>query len=41
MQRALSERDVMMEYLVHTSSAVFACPPGPAAGGFWGDTLFT
>lgn len=39
MQRALSERDVMMEY--HTSSAVFACPPGPAAGGFWGDTLFT
>ncbi|MGD9530191.1 iron uptake transporter deferrochelatase/peroxidase subunit [Pseudonocardia sp.] len=40
MQQELSTKDVLMEYIVHTSSAVFACPPGPAAGGYWGDTLF-
>lgn len=40
MQQALSTKDVMMEYLVHTSSAVFACPPGPRPGGYWGDALF-
>ncbi|MGE3287882.1 MAG: iron uptake transporter deferrochelatase/peroxidase subunit [Pseudonocardia sp.] len=40
MQQELSTKDVLMEYIVHTSSALFACPPGPAAGGYWGDTLF-
>jgi deferrochelatase/peroxidase EfeB len=40
MQRALSTRDVMMEYLEHNGSALFACPPGVRPGGHWGDTLF-
>lgn len=39
MQRALSSRDVMMEYLEHTGSAVFAVPPGVRPGGRWGDNL--
>ena len=40
MQQALSTKDVMMEYIEHTGSALFACPPGVAEGGFWGETLF-
>lgn len=40
MQQALSTRDVMMEYLVHTSSALFACPPGVGTGDHWGRGLF-
>ena len=28
------------EYIHHTGSAVFACPPGLRPGGHWGDTLF-
>ncbi len=32
-QRALSRHDVMMEYLQHTSSALFAVPPGVRASG--------
>ncbi|MBK1783254.1 iron uptake transporter deferrochelatase/peroxidase subunit [Prauserella cavernicola] len=40
MQRALAARDVMMEYLEHTGSAHFACPPGVREGGYWGETLF-
>ena len=40
MQQALSTNDVMMEYIEHTGSALFACPPGVAEGGFWGETLF-
>jgi deferrochelatase/peroxidase EfeB len=39
MQRALSRADTMMEYVQHTSSAVFACPPGLGAGEFWGQRL--
>ena len=39
MQQALSTRDVMMEYLEHNGSALFACPPGVRPGGYWGDTL--
>jgi deferrochelatase/peroxidase EfeB len=41
MQKALSAKDSMMEYLEHTGSGLFAVPPGVAKGGFWGDTLFT
>lgn len=40
MQQALASRDVMMEYLVHTGSALFACPPGVGTGGYWGQGLF-
>jgi deferrochelatase/peroxidase EfeB len=41
MQQALSSKDEMMEYLEHTSSGLFAVPPGVSKGGHWGDTLFT
>ncbi|MFI5781972.1 iron uptake transporter deferrochelatase/peroxidase subunit [Nocardia sp. NPDC051570] len=40
MQRALANKDAMMEYITHTSSALFACPPGPGAGEWWGQHLF-
>jgi deferrochelatase/peroxidase EfeB len=33
--------DALNEYIQHTGSAVFACPPGISAGEHWGDTLFT
>jgi deferrochelatase/peroxidase EfeB len=39
MQRALSRSDRMMEYIEHTSSAVFACPPGLGDGEYWGQRL--
>ena len=39
-QRLLSSRDPMMEYVEHTGSALFACPPGVSAGGYWGQALF-
>jgi deferrochelatase/peroxidase EfeB len=40
-QRSLSRKDEMNEYVRHVSSALFACPPGVAAPGeFWGSTLF-
>ena len=38
-QRRLSS-DILNEYIVHTSSAVFAVPPGVAEGGFVGEPLF-
>ncbi len=42
MPRALSREDVMMEYIEHSGSAVFACPPGLAEpGSYWGQALFT
>ncbi|WP_020108844.1 iron uptake transporter deferrochelatase/peroxidase subunit [Nocardia sp. 348MFTsu5.1] len=40
MQRALATKDAMMEYLMHTGSALFACPPGLAEGEYWGQHLF-
>lgn len=40
MQRALSTKDVLMEYIEHTGSAVFACPAGVGEGGYWGQSLF-
>jgi deferrochelatase/peroxidase EfeB len=32
--------DALNEYIVHTSSAVFACPPGARRGGYVGASLF-
>ncbi|SFK14460.1 deferrochelatase/peroxidase EfeB [Amycolatopsis sacchari] len=40
MQKALSAKDAMMEYIQHTGSALFAVPPGVSESGYWGDTLF-
>jgi deferrochelatase/peroxidase EfeB len=40
MQRALASKDAMMEYLMHTGSALFACPPGISEGQYWGQQLF-
>jgi deferrochelatase/peroxidase EfeB len=39
MQSALAKHDRMMEYIEHTSSAVFAVPPGLAEGAYWGQAL--
>jgi deferrochelatase/peroxidase EfeB len=39
-QRSLARDDKLNEYLVHTSSAVFACPPGVLPGQHWGQALF-
>ncbi|MCU1666131.1 MAG: deferrochelatase/peroxidase EfeB [Pseudonocardiales bacterium] len=39
MQRALAKSDVLMEYIEHTGSAVFACPAGLAEGAYWGQRL--
>jgi deferrochelatase/peroxidase EfeB len=40
MQRALADNDVLMEYIEHTGSAVFACPAGLGDGAYWGQSLF-
>jgi len=40
MQRALARSDVMNEYIEHTGSAVFACPPGLGPDDDWGTQLF-
>ena len=39
MQHALANHDAMAEYLEHTGSAVFACPPGLREGEYWGQRL--
>ncbi|MCV7068197.1 iron uptake transporter deferrochelatase/peroxidase subunit [Mycolicibacterium houstonense] len=39
----MSRKDAMNEYITHTGTAVFACPPGLREGdttGYWGSTLF-
>jgi deferrochelatase/peroxidase EfeB len=38
-QRRLAT-DALNEYIRHTSSAMFACPPGVTSGGSVGETLF-
>ncbi len=38
-QQRLSEQDALADYLVHTGSGVFACPPGPGPGRPWGHGL--
>ncbi|WP_076261287.1 iron uptake transporter deferrochelatase/peroxidase subunit [Intrasporangium flavum] len=40
MQRALAAKDALNEYVEHTGSAVFACPPGLKDGEHWGQALF-
>ncbi len=40
MQRALARSDVLNEYIEHTGSAVFACPPGLGPDDDWGAQLF-
>jgi deferrochelatase/peroxidase EfeB len=40
MQQALASKDALNEYVEHNGSALFACPPGVAEGGYWGDALF-
>jgi deferrochelatase/peroxidase EfeB len=40
MQRALAANDQMNEYIEHTGSALFACPPGLAEGADWSQALF-
>jgi deferrochelatase/peroxidase EfeB len=40
-QTRLSRQDALNEYIRHTSSGLFACPPGvPAADDYWGRALF-
>ena len=39
-QRRLSESDALSRHLLHTTSAVFACPGGVQPGGFIGEGLF-
>ncbi len=41
MQAALASKDALTEYLEHNGSALFACPPGPGPGEFWGSPLFS
>jgi deferrochelatase/peroxidase EfeB len=40
LQQALAG-DALNEYIHHTGSAVFACPPGIRPGQHWGDGLFS
>ncbi|HVX43678.1 MAG TPA: Dyp-type peroxidase, partial [Mycobacteriales bacterium] len=42
LQRLLGSRDALSEYINHTGSAVFACPPGVDGSGedYWGAGLF-
>ena len=40
LQRKLGVHDALNEYIKHTGSALFACPPGVARGASWGDPLF-
>ncbi len=38
-QARLAASDTLNEYIRHTGSAVFACPPGSRPDGSWGDLL--
>jgi deferrochelatase/peroxidase EfeB len=40
LQRRLGQMDRLTEYIQHTGSAVFACPPGIRPGGYAGEGLF-
>jgi deferrochelatase/peroxidase EfeB len=40
LQRRLGSEDSLNEYIVHTTSALFAIPPGTQPGGFVGSGLF-
>jgi deferrochelatase/peroxidase EfeB len=39
-QRRLSESDALNRHTLHTTGALFACPPGVQPGGFIGEGLF-
>jgi deferrochelatase/peroxidase EfeB len=44
MQMELSRRDALNEYITHTGTALFACPPGVREGdqsAYWGSTLLS
>jgi len=41
LQRHLAASDALNRHTLHTSSAIFACPPGAQPGGFIGDALFS
>ncbi len=41
LQQRLAANDRLNEYIRHTSSALFACPPGAGKGGYVGEDLFT
>ena len=43
MQMELSRHDALNEYITHTGTALFACPPGlgEGDGDYWGSTLFS
>ncbi|HTA12877.1 MAG TPA: Dyp-type peroxidase, partial [Solirubrobacteraceae bacterium] len=38
--RRLAANDALNRHTLHTSSAIFACPPGTQPGGFVGEGLF-
>lgn len=40
MQRKLATEDALNEYILHTGSAIFACPPGLGPKEYWGQALF-
>ncbi|HEX8065424.1 MAG TPA: Dyp-type peroxidase [Thermoleophilaceae bacterium] len=40
-QRRLTEHDALAKHVLHTGSAVFACPPGTRPGGYVGEGLFS
>src|SRR4029078_4885438 len=39
LQRRLAASDALNEYIKHTGSALFACPPGARPCGYVGETL--
>lgn len=39
LQQRLAANDRLNEYIRHTASALFACPPGARKGGFVGELL--
>ena len=39
LQTRLARNDALVEYISHTGSALFACPPGARAGGYVGEGL--
>jgi deferrochelatase/peroxidase EfeB len=41
LQRRLALSDALNKHTLHTSSAIFACPPGPQIGEFVGQGLFS
>jgi deferrochelatase/peroxidase EfeB len=41
LQRRLAANDALNRHTLHTSSAIFACPPGTSPAGFVGDSLFS